>query len=113
MELLVNTADPVVLLISLAVLVLIIVISRKIEHIPLLIVAILVLIGTLIYHSAFLEGLASTEDALISQTYYCIAADMVMLLLAFISFLWVDDIVAKKKKLKSYDDSLNWFWNKL
>ena len=113
MELLVNTADPVVLLISLAVLILIIVVSRKTEQTPLLIIAMVVLIVALIYHSVFLEGLVSSENELISQTYYCIAADLVMLLISFISFLWIDDIVAKKKKLKSYDDSLNWFWNKL
>ena len=113
MELVVNTANPIVLLVCLAILVAVIVISRKIEHIPLLIVAIVVFIGLLIYHSVFLESLVSTEETLISQTYYCIAADLIMLLVAFISFLWVDDIVAKNKKLKSYDDSLSWFWNKL
>ena len=113
MELVVNTANPIVLLISVAVLVLIIIVSRKTEQIPLLVIAIAVLIAVLIYHSVFLEEVSSTEETLISQTYYCIAADLVMLLVSFISFLWIDDIVAKKKKLKSYDDSLNWFWNKL
>ena len=113
MELVVNTANPVVLLICLAVLVCAILVSRKTESLPILIVVIAVLIGVLVYHSVFLDNLSSSEESLISQSYYCIAADLVMLLLAFIAFLWVDDIVAKKKNKKSYDDSLSWFWNKL
>lgn len=39
--------------------------------------------------------------------------DLIFIFLAFISYLWVDDIEAKEGRRKSIDDSLEWFWNKV
>lgn len=113
MENLLNTASPLIALIATAVVAFVIYASRKSEVATFLIVAIVVFIGLLIYHSVYLNSLPANETELISQAYYCIAIDLVLFLISFISYLWVDDIVAKKKKLKSYDDSLSWFWDKI
>lgn len=113
MELLLNTSNPLIMIGLTLIIAFIIFVSRKIEQEGLLAVTMIAVIGLLIYHSVYLDNLLSTQEALITQAYRCLAADLILLLVSFISFLWIDDIVAKKKKVKSYDDSLSWFWNKL
>lgn len=113
MELIFNTANPIMIIAYTLIIALVICFSKKTENAILIIAAIAVIVCMLIYHSITLDGLNSAESELISNVYRCIAVDLVLLLLSFISFLWIDDIIAKKKKIKSYDDSLSWFWNKL
>lgn len=112
MELFLNTANPLMILAIVSVMALVILISRRAEMAWPLIILMAGITGYLIYHSIKLDSLEKGSE-LISQVYHCIACDLIYMLIAFISYLWVDDIVAKKKKLKSYDDSLSWFWNKL
>ena len=112
MELFLNTASPIMIITYLGITALFIFIARKLERAWPLISLIVLIIGLLVYHTITLEGMESSS-LLISNMYHCIAVDLVLMLLIFISYLWVDDIIAKNKKLKSYDDSLSWFWNKI
>ncbi|MBR2289775.1 MAG: hypothetical protein IJ867_04050 [Clostridia bacterium] len=112
MELFLNTANPIMILAIVAVMSLVIFISRKAEIAWPLIILMVCITGYLIYHSVTLDQLEKGSE-LISSVYHCIACDLLYMLVAFISYLWVDDIIAKKKNLKSYDDSLSWFWNKM
>ena len=41
------------------------------------------------------------------------AIEAIMILLSYISYLWVDDIEAREKNKKSIDNSLDWFWKKI
>jgi len=66
-------------------------------------------LALLVYHTI---GVNLATDHL-SPYYFSIAFDLVLLLLGFITYLWVDDIVAKVKNKKSYSDALSWFWDKL
>ena len=112
MELYLNTSNPIIILIIVAVMALIIFISRKAEITWPLIILMVGIVGYLIYHSIQLDSVEKGSE-IISIIYHCIACDLIYMLISFMSYLWIDDIVAKKKKLKSYDDSLSWFWNKL
>ncbi len=112
MEIYLNTSNPLMILILVAVIGLVIFFSRKAEIAWPLIILMVGIVGYLIYHSILLDNLEKGSE-LISTVYHCIACDLICMLVTFISYLWVDDIIAKKKKLKSYDDSLSWFWNKL
>lgn len=40
----------------------------------------------------------------------CVAIDFVFIFISFFSYLWVDDIEAKKMQKKSIDNSLDWLW---
>lgn len=113
MEMFLNTANPIMIIAYTLITALVIFISKKAEKTVPIVIFIILVIGLLIYHSITLDGLAQFETEMINQLYHCIAVDLILLLLSFISYLWVDDIVAKKKKIKSYDDSLSWFWNKI
>ena len=113
MEILINTANPVIIIVYTCIVAAIIMIGKKIET-PMLPGALIIIsIFLLITHSMQLEALNSNETIIISKTYISLAYDFIMLLLSFISYLWIDDIVAKKKNKKSYDDSLSWFWDKI
>ena len=112
MELLINTSNPFVILTIIIGMSVVIYISRTVEVAWPLIVAMVCNMLFLIYHTVSLDGLPK-GSTLISTIYHCIAFDLIYILIGFISYLWVDDLVAKKKKIKSYDDSLSWFWNKI
>ena len=112
MELFLNTSNPIMILSIVLVISLVIFISRKAEMAWPMIVIMVGVVGYLIYHSVTLDNLEKGSE-MITTIYHCIACDLIFMLISFLSYLWIDDIVAKKKKLKSYDDSLSWFWNKL
>ena len=40
----------------------------------------------------------------------CVAIDFVFIFISFFSYLWVDDLEAKKMQKKSIDNSLDWLW---
>ena len=112
MRLFLNTANPVMMLIIIVIIALIVYFSRRAEMAWPLVIVMIGITAFLIYHSVKLDSLEEGSQ-LISNIYHCIACDLMAMLVSFISYLWIDDIVAKKKNLKSYDDSLNWFWKKL
>lgn len=109
METIFNTSNPIVIIIYTLIISGIIYISRKTEKtfIPALLMVYVLFL--LIYHSTS----SAVTDFAIRAKYISIAFDLIFLLLSFISFLWIDDINAKKKNLKNYDNSLSWFWDDL
>ena len=104
------TSEPINLLILTIITVLLIIIGRKTENPIFPVIIVLATIGLLIYHSVNLNGLDSITA---SPIYFSIAVDMILLFLGFISYLWIDDIAAKSRNLKTYGDSLSWFWEKI
>ena len=43
----------------------------------------------------------------------CILLDFAFIFISFVSYLWIDDIEAKKNNKKSIDNSLDWFWKEV
>lgn len=109
MEIIFNTSDPVIIIVYTLIISAIIYIGRKTEKafIPALLMVYVLFL--LIYHSTT----NAVTDFAIRAKYISIAFDLIFLLLSFISFLWIDDINAKKKNLRNYDNSLSWFWDDL
>ncbi len=85
--------------------------GRKLEEPVLPALAIGCSVFYLIYNTYILNYVK--DEFVITHIYRCLALAFALLLVSFISFLWIDDIVAKKNNKKSYDDSLSWFWNKI
>jgi len=104
------TAEPLIALMFAIITMALIVIGRKLElpYLPVTVVA--YGLGLLVYHTVVLN-LAVTED--LTQYYFSVAIDLIILFLGFITYLWIDNIVAKSKNKKSYSDALSWFWDKL
>ena len=64
----------------------------------------------LIIHVVQLMMLPEEYRYLISTLSRCLVIDFVFILITFFSYLWVDDMEAKKFGKKSLDNSLDWFW---
>ena len=109
MEIIFNTSEPIVILIYTVVISLIIFLSRKTEEPIYPITLVIYTLILLIIHSTQ----KTSSDIYTKAKYISIAFDLIFLFLSFISYLWIDEINAKKKNLKSYDNSLDWFWDEL
>ncbi len=111
MSFLLNTANPIIVLLYTIIAVCLIILGKKFEVSILPGALVIFSIILLISHSLQLEG--ATESVMISQSYICLSFDFILLLLSFLAYLWIDNIVSKKKNKKSYDDGLSWFWDKI
>lgn len=109
METVFFTSEPIILLILTLITVALIILGRKLELPQLPIIIVVYSLGLLIYHTIGVNY----NPTNVSPYYYSIGADLILLFLGFITYLWIDDIVAKNKNLKSYSDILSWFWDKL
>lgn len=104
------TSAPIITLLLTLITVILIVLGRKLELPQLPIAIVIYSLAFLVYHTICING---QEVANMPALYFSLTVDLVMLLLGFISYLWVDDIVSKSKNIKSYSDALSWFWDKL
>lgn len=104
------TSEPLITLLLTIITVSFIVLGRKLELPQLPIVVVVYGLGLLIYHTVSLNHTTMSDTV---PFYRSIAVDLVMLFLGFVTYLWIDDIVAKNKNKKSYSDALSWFWDKL
>ncbi len=103
------SSEPIMALLITVITVALMVIGRKLELPQLPVMIVFYSLGLLIYHTIEINKVIGNTTPL----YYSVAMDLVILFLGFISYLWVDDIAAKNKGLKSYGNVLSWFWDKL
>lgn len=104
------TSEPVILLMITIITVSFIILGRKLELPQLPLIVVVYGLGFLIYHTITINNAITTEK---SDYYFSIAVDLIQLFLGFITYLWIDNIAAKNKNLKSYGDPMSWFWDKL
>ena len=114
MVLLLNTSEPIMILIYTLIIAGLVFVAKETKNAGVILIALIAVIFFLINHSVMLDKFSLNGQAeQIKEVYQCIGMDLVYLFLTFISYLWVDDLSAKKHNKKSYDDSLSWFWEKL
>lgn len=106
----IDLTNPMVLLPTLAILLVCIFISKKLKN-PYVMLGILIInIGVLLLH--FLS--IGKVDIDVEQTlYFSLAIDFSLLLISFMSYLWVDNIKSREDNVKSIDDGISWFWDKI
>ena len=105
-----NIADPLTLLLMLVATVLLIFLAQELKKSYIVAMPLFAYLILLILHVIQLVTL-SEEYAGNAQTLcYCLAIDFLFILITFFSYLWVDDLEAKKMGKKSIDNSLDWFW---
>jgi len=107
----VNLSQPNIIIGALMFTVLFIILGREFKKsllpaIPLFIFLILLLIHT------FQAGMI-VDTSFKTMVARSMAVDAIMVFLAYMSYLWVDDIETKEKHKKSIDNSLEWFWKKV
>ncbi len=108
-----DISNPLTLLLMLAATVLLIFLAQEIKKSYITALPLFAYLILLVVHVAQMMTLPEEYRYLISALSRCLAIDFVFILITFFSYLWVDDIEAKKLGKKSIDNSLDWFWKKV
>lgn len=106
----IDLTNPVILIPTLVILLACVAISKKLKN-PYIALGILI-INIVLLLSHFLN-IGNVEPNNEQALYYSIAIDFAMLLISFLSYLWVDNIRAKEGGVKTIEDGISWFWDKI
>ena len=111
--LMINFADPLILLIGALLFVLVLILAKETKRSSIIAIMLFAFTMLLILHTITFLTNATLAKEDVSNLIYTMVFDLIFVVIAFISYLWIDDIEAKEKKKKSMDNSLNWFWEKI
>lgn len=102
--------NPITLLLVVIAVALLIFLGQEVKKSTVVAIPLFAFLASLIAHLVQVLGISPEYSHLIGTIYKCIAVDFAFILVTFFAYLWVDDIEAKKKNIKSIDNSLDWFW---
>lgn len=108
-----DISNPLTLLLMLAATVLLIFLAQEVKKSYIGAIVLFTYLIVLVIHVAQIATLPEEFRYMLNTLSRCIAIDFVFVLIAFFSYLWVDDMEAKAEGKKSIDDSLDWFWKKI
>ena len=108
-----NISNPITLILMLAITLILIFLGKETKKGYIVAIALFVFLGLLLMHVVQIITLTPEFAEYKSTLSNCLAIDFTMILLSFLSYLWVDDIESKTGKKKSIDNSLDWFWSKI
>ena len=106
----INLTTPMVLLPTLAILVICVMISKKLKNPYIMLGILFINIGVLLTHYLSIGNIEQNNEQVL---YFSLAIDFSMLLISFISYLWVDNIKSREDDKKAIDDGISWFWDKI
>ena len=108
-----DLTNPLTLLLVIIATALLIFLGQEIKKSSIAIIPLIAFLASLIIHVVQVSTLTDELLYMSSTIYKCIALDFLFVLITFFSYLWVDDLEAKKNNIKSIDNSLDWFWKEL
>ena len=108
-----DLTNPLTLLLVVLVTALLIFLAQEIKRGSVAMIPLVSFLGLLIIHVVQVSTLTAEYASLSSTLYKCLAIDFLFILITFFSYLWVDDLEAKKNNIKSIDNSLDWFWKEI
>lgn len=111
--LLLNLTQPLTLLLIALATGLLIFLGQEIKRSSVALIPLIAFMLLLIVHVVQVLTLTEEFKYLASTIYKCIAIDFLFILLTFFSYLWIDDLEAKKNNIRSIDNSLDWFWKEI
>ena len=110
---LVDFSNPIYILVAVIIFILVTLLGRETKRSFPPLIMLFIFLAVLAGHGiefVLTEDPTGNSQALISS---CITIDFLFILISFFVYLWADDMEAKDKKLKSVDNSLDWFWKKV
>ena len=108
-----DITNVVTLLLLLMATILLIFLGRELKKSYITAIPLFAFLGLLIMHVIQLMTLPAQYSDMTSTLTWCIVLDFAFIFITFISYLWIDDLEAKKYNKKSIDDSLEWFWKEV
>lgn len=108
-----DLTNPLTLLLVVMATALLIFLGQEIKRSSVAIIPLVAFLGLLVIHVVQVSSLGAEYANLAGTIYKCIALDLLFILITFFSYLWVDDLEAKKNNIRSIDHSLDWFWEEI
>ena len=108
-----DISNPITLLLITLATALLIFLGQEIKKSTIAIIPLVAFLTLLVIHVTQVSTLTNELYYLSSTIYRCIALDFIFIFITFFSYLWVDDLEAKKNNIKSIDNSLDWFWKEI
>lgn len=109
----INLAQPFSIFVALVLFVLIVYLAKEMKRSSVTCIMLLVFLTIIVGHCVEYVLIQDPTGKITSTLANCIAVDFVFIFLSFISYLWTDNIESKERKIKSIDNSLDWFWKKV
>lgn len=97
-----------IILVTLAIVLICIALAKELKN-PYIAIGLLIFSVILLINSCLSIDLVPKESRY--EVYMSIAVEFFLILMCYITYLWIDDLNARRLNLKSYDDSLVWMWN--
>ena len=108
-----DLTNPLTLLLVVLATALLIFLGQEIKRSSVAVVPLISFLALLIVHVVQVSTLPTDYAYLAGTLYKCLAIDFLLILVTFFSYLWVDDLEAKKNNIRSIDNSLDWFWKEI
>lgn len=109
----INLSNPFNILVALILYILIVFLAKEIKRSNVTCIMLLAFLTIIVGHCVEFVMVQDSTGVITKTLANCIAVDFVFTFLSFIAYLWMDDVETKDKKLKSIDNSLDWFWKKV
>lgn len=109
----INLANPFNILVALILFILVLFLAKEIKRSNVTCIMLLAFLTIIVGHCIEYVMVKDPTGEITATLANCIAVDFVFSFLSFIAFLWMDDVEAKERKIKSIDNSLEWFWKKV
>ncbi len=107
-----NVSNPITLILMLAITLILVFVGKETKKGWITEISLVVFLVLLIMHVIQLMTLTPEFEELKGTLSSCLTIDFVMILLSFLSYLWVDELESRTGKKKSIDSGLDWFWGK-
>lgn len=107
-----NISNPITLILMLAITLILIFLGKEVKKGYITAISLLIYLVLLVTHVVQLMTLTTEFSAYKSILSNCITVDFVMILLSFLSYLWVDNTESKLGKKKTFEAGMDWFWGK-
>ena len=108
-----DLSNPLTLMLVTLATALLIFLGQEIKKSTVAILPLIAFLTLLVIHVTQVSTLDKELYYLASTIYKCIVFDFIFIFITFFSYLWVDDLEAKKNNVKSIDNSLDWFWKEI
>ena len=109
-----NTSDPINAILLLAAMLLLTYLGKETKKSLIPQIVLFVSLAIIIIHAfQFVTMSGNANQEIIQALSYSLAIDFGFVFIAFLSYLWVDEIEAKVKQKKIINSGLDWFWREV
>ena len=108
-----DLTNPITLLLVVLATSLLVFLGQEIKKSSVAMIPLVLFLLLLVSHVVQVSSLTQDYADLSGALYKSMAWDFLFILITFFSYLWIDDLEAKKNNKKSIDNSLDWFWKEI